>query len=131
MLTCVYIFMPLDSVYLTAQLRHPQPESLGPFDTFRLIIIAHIHSAILAADAFQLWLNHAQRQFAGKYKLSARVGAVVAIVHGLQRVGSIVGHYDTKPGFTLSDIVRMVIAATWAWQARVLPAVVNMDGDEE
>jgi hypothetical protein len=131
MLTCVYIFMPLDSVYLTAQLRRPQPESLGPFHTFRLIMFAHIHSTVLAADAFQLWLNHAQRQFAGKYKLSARVGAMVAIVHGLQRVGSIVGHYDTKPGFTLSDVVRIVIAAAWAWQARVLPSVAYTDGDED
>jgi predicted cation transporter len=104
---------------------------IGPFPTLMRLCTALMSSADLAAVLFQLWLNHAQRQFAGMYKLSARVGAGIALLTIAERLSAIVGQFDTKSGFTLQDVIELAVYASWAWQAWTLPPVPKVVDEED
>jgi hypothetical protein len=130
-LGCVLLYIPLGEFHVTAQMRRPPMPRIGPFHTLMRLCTVLMSSADLTAVLFQLRLNHAQRQFAGMYKLSARVGAGMALLGVAERLSAIVGQFDTKAGFTLQDVIELAVYAGWAWQAWTLPPVPKVVDEED
>jgi hypothetical protein len=125
LLGCVLLYIPLGDVHLTAQMRSP------PSSTAIQLCRALMSSAYLVTVVFQLRLNYVQRQFAGMYKLSARVGAGIALLTVAERLDAIVGHFDSKAGFTLGDVIDLAVNAVCVWQAWKLPPVPKVVEEED
>jgi hypothetical protein len=129
-LACVQALKPWNELYLTA---HPplHTATRKALEVTGGLSRSCSLAAWLVATALQLRLNHAQRQFASRYKLSAALDAVGALVAVLRRAGAVVGHYDTKPGTTLLDVVVWLAIAVRAWQAAVFPSVPKVVKEED
>jgi hypothetical protein len=112
-------------------MRRPPGPRTGLFTTVMRLCGALPMSADLVAAVFQLRLNRAQRQFAGMYKLSARVSAELALLTIAERLSAIVGHFDTKDGFTLQAVIELAVCASWVWQAWALPPVPKVVEEED
>ncbi|KAF8811336.1 hypothetical protein BYT27DRAFT_7161118 [Phlegmacium glaucopus] len=117
-----YFFFSPTSSFLIPPLGLPNPE-VDKFWLHNALTHSLIFPGFIVGSGLQLWFNRQSHTFAGRYKLCAVLEGLRIVLGTLEFSTRVLGNREIRGGFSVHDLVKLIVVVVWCWQAVILPKV--------